>query len=119
MMALSKRQQKRSKWHLTHLTAAFAAAICFASLVRRGAFSNCDDDVNNMKVDNLRQLNGQKRTPSLSSRQSYEFFDDITDDSWTIMQERARSSSSYSNPENPEEGSNDQMYWYMGNLQVR
>jgi hypothetical protein len=118
-MVAPKRQRWGSRCNLTHITATFAVVLCFATLLKLGTFSKCDHDVNIMKVDNNpNQLNGQKRTPSLSSRQSYGFFDDILDDSWKIMQERARASSSYSNRENPEEFFKYPMHWYMSNLQV-
>lgn len=118
-MVASKRQQLGSRWYLTNLTAAFAVALCVASLLRLSTVSKCEQDVYSMVDNHPNQLNGQKRTPSLSSQHSYGFFDDIPDDSWKIMQERARSSGSYSNRENPEQAYQYTMYWYMNNLQVR
>jgi hypothetical protein len=61
-----------------------------------------------------------RQTPTLSSRESYGFLDDIPDESWKLMQERARSSRMYANPENPDEGYQYSMHWYLNNfLQVR
>jgi hypothetical protein len=119
MVALKRQQRKRSKWHLAHLTAAFAVVLGFLSFSRLGTLTSCDRDVN-MEVGNPSLLsNGRKYTPSLASRQSYGFFDDIQDDSWKLMQERARSSISYADQENPEAFHENAMYWLMSNLMVR
>jgi hypothetical protein len=118
MVALKRQQRKRSKWHIAHLTAAFAVVLGFLSFLRLGTLTNCDHGVH-MKVVNPSLLNSRQNTPSLASRQSYGFFDDIQDDSWKIMQERARSSISYANPENPEIFFKNTMYWLTSNLMVR
>jgi hypothetical protein len=118
MVALKRQQRKRSKWNLAHLTAAFAVVLGFLSFLRLGTLTNCDHDVN-MEIVNPNLLNGRKYTPSLASRQSYGFFDDIQDDSWKLMQKRARSSISYADRENPEKFYENAMYWLMSNLMVR
>jgi hypothetical protein len=120
-MAVQKRQPGGSRWNLTHILAALAVTITFTTLLKLSTVSTCDQDIYTAKLDN--KLNGPKRgrkTPTLSSRQSYGFLDDISDDSWKLLQEHARASSSYLNPENPEEGVlYPDMYWYMNNVQVR
>jgi hypothetical protein len=118
MVALKRQQTKRSKWHIAHLTAAFAVVLGFFLFLRLATLTNCDHDVT-MEIANQSLLNGRKYTPSLASRQSYGFFDDIQDDSWKIMQERARSSINYANRENPEKFNKNAMYWLMSNLMVR
>jgi hypothetical protein len=122
-MAVPKRQQWGSRWHLTQIIAALAVMISLAVLLKLSAVSKCDQDVNMAKIENKHpnQLNGPKtQTPSLSSRQSYGFLDDIPDDSWKLLQERARASTSYANPDNPEEGHQySNVHWYLNNLQVR
>jgi hypothetical protein len=60
------------------------------------------------------------RDPTLLAKsQSYGYFDDIPDNSWKLMQERARSSVQYMHPLQPEYGHEDPILWYMNNLQVR
>jgi hypothetical protein len=117
-MAVPKRQPGGSRWNLTHILAALAVTITLTTLLKLSTVSTCDQDIYTAKVKN--KLNGPKReTPTLiSSRQSYGFLDDISDDSWKLLQERARASSNYMNPENPEERVLDpNMYWYMNNVQ--
>jgi hypothetical protein len=119
-MAVPKRQP--SRWHFTHIVGALAVVLCSGALIKLSFASNCDRNLY-MKDENKHpnEFNGPKtqKTPSLSSRQSYGFLDDITDDSWKLLQERVRSSTMYANPENPAEGYQSPMHWYMKNLQVR
>jgi hypothetical protein len=118
-MAVPRRQPWGSRRRITFIIGALAVAMCSAALIKLSTVSNCDQDVH-MMVEN--KLNGpikSQTTPTLSSRQSYGFFDDIPDGSWKLLQERARASHMYANPENPEEGYQYPMFWYMSNLQVR
>jgi hypothetical protein len=54
----------------------------------------------------------------LAKSQSYGYFDDIPNNSWTLMQERARSSVQYMRPKEPEFGYETPILWYLNNLQV-
>jgi hypothetical protein len=122
-MAAPKRQPWGSRWNLTHIIGALAVLLCSAALFKLSTVSNCDQDVNRnigVVAKHPNQLNGPKKTTtSLSSQQSYGFLDDISDDSWKLLQERARSTSMYANPDNPEQDHQHTMLWYMRNLQVR
>jgi hypothetical protein len=55
----------------------------------------------------------------LAYEQSYGFFDSIHDESWKLMQQRARASVQYGNPLQPDLGHENPTLWYMNNLQVR
>jgi hypothetical protein len=118
-MAVPKRRQWRSIWYLTQFIGALAVLFYSVALIKLSTVSKCDQDVN-MMVIHPNEFNGQNtKTRTLSSRQSYGFFDDISDDSWKLQQERARASRMYANPENPEEYYQYPIYWYTQNLQVR
>lgn len=54
---------------------------------------------------------------SLSYRQSLGFFNDIPDDSWKLMQQRARTFIQYSNPTQPAAGHENPIMRYLNNLQ--
>lgn len=120
-MVATKRQQITLSWKIVFRTTYVAVILCLFSLARLATFSDCGHDENH-KVDQ-RLLNGPQTTAqapySLASRQSYGFFDDIVDDSWKLMQERARSSVNYIDRAQLERDHKYPGSWYMQNLQVR
>jgi hypothetical protein len=55
---------------------------------------------------------------SISSKESYGWFDDIPDEGWKLMKLRARTAVQYMNPYQPQTGYQDPIMWYLNNLQV-
>jgi hypothetical protein len=55
---------------------------------------------------------------SLSAKESFGWFYDITDEGWQLMKLRARTAVQYSNPSKPETGYEKPRFWYLNNLQV-
>jgi hypothetical protein len=55
---------------------------------------------------------------SLSSKESYGWFDDIPDEGWKIMKLRARTSDQYMYPYQPQFGYENPVLWFLDNLQV-
>jgi len=53
----------------------------------------------------------------LAFTQSYGFFNDITDESWERMQDRARNMVQYEHESWPEKGYENPIQWYLNNLQ--
>jgi hypothetical protein len=59
-----------------------------------------------------------RMSSSISSKESYGWFDDIPDEGWKIMKLRARTSDQYMYPYQPQFGYNNPVLWYLDNLQV-
>jgi hypothetical protein len=55
---------------------------------------------------------------SISSKESYGWFDDVPDEGWKLMKLRARTAVQYANPYQPQTGYEDPIMWYLNNLQV-
>jgi hypothetical protein len=55
---------------------------------------------------------------SISSKESYGWFDDIPDQGWKLMKLRARTSDQYMYPYQPQTGYENPVLWYLDNLQV-
>jgi hypothetical protein len=55
---------------------------------------------------------------SLSAKESYGWFDDISDEGWQLMKLRARTAIQYMNPLKPQTGYENPITWYLNNLQV-
>lgn len=68
-------------------------------------------------MDSLRDMwKTNESTHLLSYQQSFGFFDDIPDESWQRMQQRARTLSRYRNVTHPQDGHEKAGWWYAHNL---
>jgi mannosyltransferase OCH1-like enzyme len=74
-------------------------------------------DVPQLRNENQSMKQSTGVSTSLAYTQSYGVFNDITDDSWKLMQQRANSFVQYSDPAWPETGYGDPVMWYLNNLQ--
>jgi hypothetical protein len=113
---------ERRQWTLTLPRKLFFAAVVFAvftsslSLICGVPASR---DLGNWTDEIL--LNAQAKafgSTFLAYQQSYGFFDDVPDESWKLMQQRALKSSHYGNPGLPETADENPDEGYLNNLQV-
>jgi hypothetical protein len=119
---MAKLEQR--KWALALPKKIFLAAVVFAaftsslSLICGVAVSR---ELGNLPVDFLFNAQAQAfGSGLLAYQQSYGFFDDIPDESWKLMQQRALKSSSshYGNPSLPETTDDNPGEGYLNKLQV-
>jgi hypothetical protein len=55
---------------------------------------------------------------SLSSKESYGWFDNIPEEGWQLMKQRARTAVQYMYPLKPQTGYENPIMWYLDNIQV-
>jgi hypothetical protein len=123
-ITMAKYKLERKKWTWTLPRTLFLAAVVFAAftssllLICGVAVSR---ELGNLPDDFLLSAQSKVHLGStfLAYQQSYGFFDDIPDESWILMQQRALKSSHYGSPGLPEitdEKNPDEDY--LSNLQV-
>jgi hypothetical protein len=113
---------ERRQWTWTLPKKLFLASVVFAT-VTSSLLLICGVSVSrelgNLPDDFL--INAQAKelgSTLLAYQQSYGFFDDIPDESWKLMQQRALKSSHYGNPGLPETTDKNPDEDYLNNLQV-
>jgi hypothetical protein len=63
-------------------------------------------------------LAGSRLSSSISSKESYGWFNDIPDEGWKLMKLRANLAVQYMHPYQPQTGYENPVLWYSDNLQV-
>jgi hypothetical protein len=59
-----------------------------------------------------------RMSTSLCAKESYGWFDDISNEAWMRMKSRARTAVQYMHPLKPSTGHKKPIFWYLDNLQV-
>jgi hypothetical protein len=106
------------------LTIALAVAVTLSSVPFFLAnFGNCGDAARDAAMAAMYAfespiLAASRTASSISSKESYGWFDNIPDEGWKLMKLRARTAVQYMHPFQPETGYEDVIFWYLNNLQV-
>jgi hypothetical protein len=118
MVAMKIQRQSSSLKQLTSLALLLAVLIAVCGLLYGTFVTNCDVDYYSKQLLGVTSSTiASSLGYSLAAKQSYGFFNDIPDEGWRRMQEKARNMVQYRYPKTPEVGFQNPIMWYLDNLQ--